>query len=341
MRKIRRYILSAVSAVICALLALSGMFMSVSAESSEGSLTLICRTENVILEGLHWNIYRAGSRVGPDFVLEGEFSDYQVDLTDFSVEGMTAAAKTLENLAKLDGLSPLYSGETDSEGYITFAPLSPGLYLLCGDPLIIDNTTYIPTTLLLEIDNSGQSVDLDAYPKIIFRSDSSDISKYAVKKIWKDENGEPLENPPSVTVEIYCDNVVTETIVLDENNDWTYSWDGNTNCEWRVKEIDIPDNCTVVYDSNETQFAIVNTYQSHEEVPTTEPAEDITESETPEETTAEETAPPSTQTPSTTTTVTEDEKAPQTGQLWWPVPILGFMGLVLMAVGIRLNSEEK
>ncbi len=350
-KKFCRSIIRALCTIIAVLLAVAGSAFTASAESESGSLTLICRTEDVILSGLHWNIYHVGSRVGPDFVLEGDFKDYQVDLTDFSVEGMTAAAKTLENYAKVDGLAPLYSGDTGEDGLITFAPLSPGLYLLCGDTLVIDNTTYIPTTLLLEIDNSGQSVDLDAYPKIIFRADSNDISRYAVKKIWKDENGQPLENPPSVTVEIYCDNKVTETITLNEDNDWTHSWDGETKAEWRVKEVDIPANCTVVYDSNETQFAIVNTVQSSNEVPT-EPSTPESTEPTEEETTGdttEATIPPTTEVPPTTeappppstTTTAEQEKLPQTGQLWWPVPVLGFMGIIFIAVGLRISSEEK
>lgn len=344
----RKKFCKSIMRVLCTLMAvlwaLIGTVFTVSAESSEASLTLICKTEDVILSGLHWDLYRVGSRVGSDFVLEGDFKDYQVDLTDFTVEGMTAAAKTLENFAKLDGLVPLHSGETGDDGLITFENLTPGLYLLFGSTLVIDNTTYIPSTLLLEIDNSGQSVDLDAYPKIIFRADSNDISRYAVKKIWKDENGEPLENPPSVTVEIYCDNEVTETITLNEDNDWTYSWDGETKSEWRVKELNIPPNCTVVYDSNETQFAIVNTIQSSGEVPTepttpesTEPTEEVTQEETTEVTDVTTTETP----PTSTTTTAEQEKLPQTGQLWWPVPVLGFLGIILMAVGLRINSEEK
>lgn len=34
------------------------------------------------------------------------------------------------------------------------------------------------------------------------------------------------------------------------------------------------------------------------------------------------------------------EKIPQTGQLWWPVPMLAFIGLVLIALGLRVRSGK-
>ena len=34
------------------------------------------------------------------------------------------------------------------------------------------------------------------------------------------------------------------------------------------------------------------------------------------------------------------EKIPQTGQLWWPVPMLAVIGLVLIALGLRVRSGK-
>ena len=46
-----------------------------------------------------------------------------------------------------------------------------------------------------------------------------------------------------------------------------------------------------------------------------------------------------TRTTVTTTTVTQ-EKAPQTGQLWWPVPILAVGGVVLLGFGMHLTKKD-
>ena len=31
---------------------------------------------------------------------------------------------------------------------------------------------------------------------------------------------------------------------------------------------------------------------------------------------------------------------PQTGQLWWPVPVLALLGLVLLLAGLRLTRKR-
>lgn len=327
--KFSRYLKAFLCTAGAVLWLMTGILFSASADTVKGSLTLICRTDDVILTGLHWDLYRVGSRIGPDFVLDGDFSDYQVDLTDFSAEGMSNAAKTLENYADVDGISPLSSGETGADGLMKFENLVPGLYLLTGTNLKIGTTTYVPSTLLLEIDNSGQSVDLNAYPKIIYRIDSSEVVFYTVKKIWRTEDEQPVETTTPITVEIYCNNELYETITLSDENDWTYEWEGESDDEWRVKEVNIPDNCTVVYDSNETQFAIVNTVSPPIVTTTTT----ITTTNKTETTTT-------TKAIVTTTKKPNDEKIPQTGQLWWPVPLLGLMGIICIAVGFRICSLE-
>ena len=40
------------------------------------------------------------------------------------------------------------------------------------------------------------------------------------------------------------------------------------------------------------------------------------------------------------TTASSGGKLPQTGQLWWPVPVLAGAGLVLVVVGFRLHSKK-
>lgn len=343
----------------------AGAVMVVSADSIKGSLTLICKTDNEILTGLHWDIYRVGSRDGEGFVLDGEFGDYPVDLSDLSVEGMNTAAKTLENYAVLDKIPSLKNGETDEDGLLTFENLRPGLYLVSGEILVIGDTTYVPSTLLFEIDSSGEQFDLQAYPKIIYKTLSSEMSRYTVKKFWMNENNQPADALTDITVEIYCDRDLYDTVTLNSENDWSYSWTDSSYHEWRVKEVEVPDGCTVKYDSNEFQYAIVNTF-SETENPSTEPTEptadttldmdttgftdttedidttEITQStETTEITITTDVTDTTDSTIPVTSVTTNEDKIPQTGQLWWPVPVLGLLGLVFTAAGLRVSAEEK
>lgn len=72
---------------------MAGLMLSVSADSAANSLTLICKTEKVTLTGMHWDLYRVGSRKGGNFVLEGDFAKYPVSLEDMSSSAVTEAAK--------------------------------------------------------------------------------------------------------------------------------------------------------------------------------------------------------------------------------------------------------
>ena len=332
--KFHRYFKAVLCTLSTVMLLLTGVMFTAFAETVTGTLTLYCRTEEITLSGMNWNVYRVGSRTGSGFVLDGDFSDYQVDLSDLSTDsGRKTAAKTLENYAILDGIFPTDFGRTDENGIKKFEGLIPGLYLISGNELEIGNTTYTPSTLLIEINSEGDPVNIDAYPKIISSVENpEELIDYSAKGFWRTEDGEDIVDASPIKIEIYRNNELFDTVILDENNNWTHNWKGSPDDEWRIKEVDVPDNITVIYDSNERQFVVVNTPKT-EKPPVTTTTTTIT--------TSEETTTTTVKTTLTTTKKKNDNKIPQTGQLWWPVPLLGLMGLVFIAIGLRICSLEK
>ncbi len=313
----------------------SGVFMHSHAADAEGSMTLICQKDDFKLEGLEWDLYHVGSRDGDRFVLEGDFSEYPVIIDDFSESAMNASAKTLENFAILDKISPIANGFTDSDGVLVFDGLEEGLYLLSGHILHVDDTIYVPSTMLFEINRTDASLDWNAYPKFVYRTMSSNEVQYTVKKVWLNEDGEPYDTTTSITVELYRDRELYDSVVLNAENNWTYQWLGLDQYEWRVREVEIPEGFTVAYESNETQYLIVNTFHG---ITTTDIVTTTSTTSTTETTTT------STDT-TLITTATSGEKLPQTGQLWWPVIVLGLLGLILVAIGCRMmtvrNDEQE
>ena len=92
-------------------------------------------------------------------------------------------------------------------------------------------------------------------PNIILRAPELED----IQSIYKWENDENVihNRAASISVEIYKDLELWDTVVLDESNDWSYSWAYSSSPDWRVKEAEVPDGYTVIYRSNDTQFAIV------------------------------------------------------------------------------------
>lgn len=315
---------------------MTGLMLSVSADSAVNSLTLICKTEEVTLTGMHWDLYRVGLRKGDNFVLEGDFAKYPVSLEDMSSSAITEAAETLENYAVLDKIPALAQGEIGKDGMLRFDDLDSGLYMVCGKNIQVGSTMYIPSAILVEIMKSedGKNVDLEAYPKLSTKVLSGESSKYAVKKIWENDENALEKRATSISVEIYGDEKLYETVTLDESNNWTYVWVAESDIDWRVKEVKVPENYTVVYCSNEKQFAIVNTYSDKTPVQTIISTTVTSNGST--RATVKNANPATGYSNNNTNT-----KLPQTGLLWWPVPVMACGGVIFITLGVRLKSGNK
>lgn len=342
----------------------------VSAAETEGSLTLISKTtDGIILDGMEWSIYRVGGRSADgDYELQGEFAKYPISLEDTSATAMMAAANTLETFALVYDHVPIDSGVADKNGSLVFDSLKAGLYLVSGDYIQKGDTYYFFSAFLMEISASADAeVNLVAYPKYISMNEREGGFDYSVRKIWANDESEPENRSVYITAEIYRNGDLYDTVRLDASNDWTYEWHSDDVCEWHVAEVDIPEGYDVIYRTNETQFVIVNTFTNSSSITETQATTISYETETTEttvetistmtetqestvtdmtESTTENTNPTqnTTTTTVTTTTVTTEttttEKIPQTGQLWWPVPLLAAAGLISIAVGVRLNTKE-
>ncbi len=331
-------------------------------DKNDGSLSLNCVSEDKVLAGMQWNLYKVGYRYGDKYQLSGDFEEYPVSLEDTTSTGLSDIASTLENCVIIDKISPLMSGETDSSGKLDFTDLEQGLYLVCGNLLKIDTTSYVPEPFILEIgeEEDGTNQNYTINPKFFHFGvlDQMDAD-YTIKKIWRNDANQLQDRTVSISVEMYKDGEYFETVVLDESNDWSYTWTDQAHTDWRVKEVDIPENYTVVYRSNETQYAIVNTHkfdigdQPPEETTSTTTTTSITTSTTTVTGTGTFTATettittdevvttvpePTPEKPQTTTTIRG--KLPQTGQLWWPVPVLAGGGIILISIGLRIRSRK-
>lgn len=123
------------------------------ADGNDKSLTLVCISDDVILSGMKWKLYKVGERTsdGGNFRQTGDFAAFQVNLRRLTEERVNEAAQTLQSYAVANKLSPLREGQTNENGEIEFSGLDAGLYLVSGTLLKIDSHYYVPTTALVEI----------------------------------------------------------------------------------------------------------------------------------------------------------------------------------------------
>lgn len=281
--------------------------------ATDGMLTIICKDGDTILPNLTWKLYRVGNyNANGELLLEGDFADYPVNGKLTTTAEVQDAADTLANLTVVDAIAPLSTGKTDQSGAVTFGSLETGAYLITGKPVVVGNQRYIPAPALLDLteESGSDTFQWNIYPKFTVKpfTTSSEV-KYTVSKVWLHDEGMIMDRPEDLVIQLYCDDVMREEVILNEANSWSYSWKGNELEEWHVKEVFVPKNYLVVYKQNDTQFLIFNSHnQTGSQELTTAPITTTTTTETTTVTTetilsGTETTILETTTPETTTSV--------------------------------------
>jgi hypothetical protein len=294
-------------------------------ENHADSLTITCQKDDIVLNDLDWEIYRVADITDNNkFERINEFTKYPVELNGLTTSQLQTAAGTLEAYTKTDKISPLRTGTTDSNGVVSFNDLEHGLYLVAGESVIIGDTFYMPAPSLIILRDSNETgvkwqYNVNAMPKLKVLPASMRIYRFdgTVKITWT--NDDEKNRPDSVTAILYKDGEKFDSVILSSSNNWQHTWPKlSSEYKWNVTEEIVPTDYTVTYSTtdiniksefeHDTEFIINNTFV---------------------------------QTPSQTVTQEVKPTIPQTGQLWWPVPILSAAGLLAFGTGWKINSSKR
>lgn len=174
------------------------------------------------------------------------------------------AANTLASYITAQQIQPTKTKLTDRTGKTSFQDLSTGIYLVQGVTAERDNSIYkfenFCVFLPRPLTDGTYGYDLSAKPKssVTPKPENPEETRYQVVKLWKD-TGMRNQRPKSVTVSILKNGMVQETVLLNADNNWTYSWSAPVeNDIWTVVEKDIPDAYTVVIREAGNVFTITN-----------------------------------------------------------------------------------
>lgn len=128
------------------------------------------------------------------------------------------------------------------------------------------------------------------------------------------------------------------TIPIKDGQNWNYDVDASPKMELIPKNDIVPPPDTETPDTEVPDTEVPDTEEPDTEVPNTENTEDqkhklhkVKEKDTEEYD----------RNSSRNGNPDETPKIPQTGQLVWPIPVLAFIGLVLILVGKRWKDEKK
>ena len=291
-------------AALCALALL--LAAGALAEPANGALTISFEAESRPVAGASFSVYRVADWNGGSFALSGAFADYPVEMENLDSEGWGILAGTLAGYAASDGLAPDFAGITGEDGRATFDGLSLGLYLVVGEPILREGRVCHPQPALVALparDDAGEwSTDVSV--EIKDGVPGQGVIDLTVMKIWQDGNS--ASRPGEVTVELLGNGALFDTVKLNKDNSWRYTWK-NLDAEtvWQAVEKPVPDGYTVKIDREDALITITNTAPS--------------------------------------SSGGGGSKLPQTGVVWWPVPVLTTAGMILFAWGwiLRRKGERQ
>ena len=217
------------------------------------------------LDNASFSIYKIASVSGKGvFTTTSSFSEYNLSYDIQELEGWDILLEDLIEIINHNDIDKYYEGKTDSNGQAKFNNIEKGLYLVIGEKYIYGARTYTPQSFLISVPNMVEQdiweYDVTVFPKYEYDIDMSKIMDKKVIKIWDDEK-HINERPSSVTIDLLKDNVLYDEIILNEHNNWTYTWkELDDSFNWTVveKNIDNKYSSKITYEDN--LFKVTNTY---------------------------------------------------------------------------------
>ena len=145
--------------------------------------------------------------------------------------------------------------KTDIDGTVKYNNLELGLYLVVQNIKKEGHSNIEPFLVTIPRSEDSKWVyNIESLPK-------TEIYKEIDLKVIKKWNTTRLNIlPSSVKINLYKDDILVDTVILNDDNNWEYVWEELEKSDsYNVKEIDIPDGYTVSYEKDEYTFIVTNT----------------------------------------------------------------------------------
>ena len=233
----------------------------------ECSLTIAYRYDGQSFSNHPVRLYKIAD-VSADFqyTLTAPFANSGLILNGVrSVSEWNVIRSTLETHILTYDVDADLTGVTDQDGQVCFQALKPGLYLAITEQVIQHDWIYAFDSALVALPGLGADglwqyeVAVTSKSKAIPPAETDEEIEFKVLKLWKGDKGRS-DRPQSIEVEIFRDGVSYQTVILSEENHWTFSWfakdDGAT---WKVVERNVPTGYTMMVEERETSFVLTNT----------------------------------------------------------------------------------
>lgn len=219
-------------------------------------LTISCRYDGEAVAGVPVELYKVASVTSNfEYVAEPAFDEPWLELDNIQAQSQwNMVRSTLEAEIVSGSIEANHAAVTDQTGLAFFGGLKPGLYLAIAAP----TAGYRFETALVFLPGLDESGFWQYQLTVTPKPSAEPKEEYKVLKLWKGDEGRK-DRPKSVTVDIYRDGVIQDTVILSEENHWSYSWSAKDGAKWVVVERDVPKGYTMTVEERGTTFVLTNT----------------------------------------------------------------------------------
>lgn len=309
------------------------------AADKKGKLTIQYYWEGKTpVSGSTFDLYRVADK---EWKLVGGFTRYEKQI-DFGGKGSDfwdGLASMLKGFVNNDrNLQPVKSGTTDSNGRVTLTDIEPGLYLGIGSNTTVNNKVYTPVPFMVFLpnnDTAGDPYDVTVRPK-------SDRTHVKVDPPVQKR----IEGSPSSRAKFdFSLTRRNSSYPMPEGSNGDTKWISTYGAEWKeFGDIVFTEPGDYIYDIREQNNGVSGYTYDTQVYTITFRVREVNGALTVTEEWKSSKGQTVTGNCAVFTNYYKDPgpKLPQTGQLWWPVPILAVLGAAFLTVGIirrRRNAE--
>lgn len=278
------------------------------------STTVMAKGESIdltikyVISDVKFNLYKFAN-INKDNKLEviDELKGYPIDVTDVDATNIRALETTLSAYIKKENLKSTYTSISNEKNEIIFNNVSEGAYLLVGESKVYQNELYTPSPTIVFVKKddlkNGKKIIEVKYEKV----PKDTFKSIEVVKAWDDNDN--ANRPKFIEVQLLENGKVIDTVKLDKSNNWKYKWDKLSNDKhYEVVEKNVPNGYKVTISRNNNIFTVTNKLPN---IPPTKPP------------------------------TKPGKKLPQTGQLWWPLPILLLASIIFIKKGNSKRNDRR
>ena len=222
--------------------------------NKKGDLSITLKTNNKeAIKGAEITIYQIAEidikNANLTYKVLNELESCSINLNGQKIDNTTIQCIKQANI-------PSQAVLTDDTGISSFNNLDLGIYLILETKQVEGYSNFEPffVNIPQEIDNEW-IYTISSMPKTeIYNT----IDLQVIKK-WNRQN-ENSRLPEYITINLYNDEELIDTVKLNKANNWTYTWEDIPKSDsYKIVETNIPEGYTATYTQDNYVFTVTNT----------------------------------------------------------------------------------